>query len=163
MTHYKKKVFFSVKQVLVVSTKISMCSEPKNLGGLPYKRARDAHHTQGCKLQILVSLIQGIWDRKSLYMPIQVSLMAVLKEVLKKCHDICFRMVSFSTHTGLPQGLNFNFPASIAAYHPYVGVPPGFKTNSFQLFLLTQDHCMLVLVYQLIHRYANVNKRIYMQ
>ena len=123
VTHYKKKVFFSVKQVLVVSTKISICLELKNLGKLPYKSDRDAHHTQGCKLQILVSLILGNWDRKSLYMPIQVLLMAVLKEVLKKCHDICFRMVSFSEHIGLPQGFNFNFPTSIAAYHPLCGSP----------------------------------------
>ena len=97
--HYKKKVFFSVKQVLVVSTKISMCLELKNLGGLPYKSDRDAHHTQGCKLQILVSLIQGNWDRKSLYMPIQVLLMAVLKEVLKKCHMISVLEWSPSANT----------------------------------------------------------------
>ena len=118
MTHYEKKVFFMVKQILVVSTKISTCSELKNLGGLPYKSDRDAHHTQGCKLQILVSLIQGIWDRKSLYLRIQVSLMAVLKEVLKKSHDICFRMVSFSTQqASLPITIMWEFLLALKQTH----------------------------------------------
>ena len=49
--------------------------------GLPYKSDRDAHClTKGCKLQILVSL------KVSIYVPIQVSLGAVHKEIYKKCH-----------------------------------------------------------------------------
>ena len=57
-------------------------------GGLPYKSDGDARLlTLGCKLQILVSLRQGVWEGKLLYLPIQVSLRAVLKEIYKKCLD----------------------------------------------------------------------------
>ena len=38
---------------------------------------------------------QGVRDRKSVYLPIKVSLTAVDKEIYKKCSGVCFSMVSY--------------------------------------------------------------------
>ena len=55
-------------------------------GELSYKSGRDARRLAlGCKLQILVSL--KVFGMKSQYMPIQVSLGTVRKEIYKKCPD----------------------------------------------------------------------------
>ena len=40
-------------------------------------------------------LTYGVWERKSVYLPIQVSLPAVHKEIYKACCDVCFSMVSY--------------------------------------------------------------------
>ena len=59
-------------------------------GGLPYKSDRDAHClAKGYKVQILVSL------KGSVYLPIQVSLGAVHKEIYKKCHNTVHTEISF--------------------------------------------------------------------
>ena len=53
-------------------------------GELPYKSDRGARRLAlWCKLQILVSL-RVFWDGKSLYLPIQVLLSTVRKEISKK-------------------------------------------------------------------------------
>ena len=60
-------------------------------GGLPYKSDRDTHClAKGCKLQILVSL------KVPIYLPVQVSLGAVHKEIYKKCRDTDHTEISFT-------------------------------------------------------------------
>ena len=41
------------------------------------------------------SLTYGVWDEKSLYLPIQTSLRAVHKEMYKNCRDTDFTEISF--------------------------------------------------------------------
>ena len=60
-------------------------------GGLPCKSARDARCLAlRCGLQI-----QGVWDGKSPYLPIQVSPKSVHKEIYKKCPHIDHTGISF--------------------------------------------------------------------
>ena len=44
---------------------------------------------------MLIVSLRGVRDGKSLYLPIQVSLRALLKEIYKKWRDVCFSMVYF--------------------------------------------------------------------
>ena len=45
--------------------------------------------------EMLVVSLRDVRDGKSLYLPIQVSLRALLKDIYKKRQDVCFSMVYF--------------------------------------------------------------------
>ena len=63
----------------VVCGCISTTTPPGGGGGGEGRGGDTCRLALGCKLQILVS--QGVWDGRSLYLPIQVSLGTVHKEI----------------------------------------------------------------------------------
>ena len=72
---------------------------------------------------------QGVWDGKSLYLPIQVSVSTVHKEIQKmptvtlnkQKSPLAVSLSLSHTHIGLPWGFNLNFPTSIPVTY---GSPP---------------------------------------
>ena len=102
---------------------------------LPHKSDGD---TLSSHFGVYIGEWQGFWDGKSLYLPIQVSVSTVPKEIYKKMSYVTLNKhksplgVSLSlshTHIGLPSGFNLNFLRSIPITYGSLppASPPGFS------------------------------------
>ena len=85
-------------------------------------------------------LTWGVWDGTSLYLPIQVSIRAVHKEINEKYRDFWSPLgVSLClSHTRIWSP--FDFPASIPR-HFYMGVPPPPRGENLDCFRTYESTC----------------------